>query len=51
VDKEEKRVTFRVIGPLSKLYNIIIYIHSSASYTKEFKDLVERIIPLNNRIR
>ena len=50
-DKEEKRATFRVIGPLGKLYNIIIHIRSSASCTKEFKNLAGRIIPLNNCIR
>jgi len=50
-DKKEKRATFWVIGPLSKLYNIIIHICSSAGHTKEFKDLIERIIPLNNRTR
>ena len=51
VDKKEKRATFRVIGPLNKLYNIIIYIRSSAGCIKEFKDLAERMIPLNNYIR
>jgi len=50
-DKEEKWATFWVIGPLGKLYNIIIYIRSSAGRIKEFKDLAERIIPLDNRIR
>jgi len=50
-DKKEKQATFRVIGPLGKLYNIIIYIRSSAGRTKEFKDLAERMILLNNCIR
>jgi len=39
------------MGPLRKLYNIIIYIYSSANYIKEFKTLAGRIIPLNNRTR
>ena len=39
------------MGPLKKLYNIIIYIYSSTNYIKEFKTLVERIISLNNRTK
>jgi len=50
-DKEEKRATFWVMGPLGKLYNIIIHIRSSVGCMKEFKDLAERIIPLDNRMR
>ena len=50
-DIAEKQATFRAIGPLGKLYNNIIYIRSSASRTKEFKDLADRIIPLNNHTR
>ena len=50
-DEEEKRATFRVMGPLGKLYNIVVHIRNSADRTKEFKNLAERIIPLNNRIR
>jgi len=47
----KQRAAFRAIGPLRKLYNIIIYIRNSASRIREFKDLVGRIIPLNNRTR
>ena len=50
-DKEEKWATFWVIGPLSKLHNIVVYIRSSAIHIKEFKDLAERIIPLDNYTR
>jgi len=39
------------MGPLKKLYNIIIYIYSSANHIKEFKTLIGRIISLNNWIR
>ena len=42
---------FRNIELLRKLYNIIIYIRSSVGYIKEFKDLIKRIILLNNRIK
>ena len=47
----KQRAAFRVIGPLGKLYNIIIYIRNLASYIREFKDLAGRIILLNNRMR
>ena len=49
--EEEKRVTFRVMGPLGKLHNIIVHIRSSANHTKEFKALAGRLIPLDNRTR
>ena len=39
------------MGPLRKLYNIIIHIRSSANYIKEFKALVRRLILLNNQTR
>jgi hypothetical protein len=39
------------MGQLRKFYNIIVHIRRSASRTKEFKDLVKRIIPLDNRTR
>jgi hypothetical protein len=44
----KQRAAFWAMGPLGKLYNIIIYICNSASRIREFKDLVGRIIPLNN---
>jgi hypothetical protein len=50
-DEEQKRATFRVMGPLGKLHNIIVHIRSSAGRTKEFKHLAERMIPLDNRTR
>jgi hypothetical protein len=50
-DKEEKQVVFRLLGPLSKLHNIIVYIRGSTSHITEFLDLAERMIPLDNRTR
>lgn len=50
-NEEEKRVTFRVMGPLGKLHNIIVHIRNSANHTKEFKALAGRLIPLDNRTR
>ena len=42
---------FRTMGQLKKLHNIIVHICRSADRTKEFKNLAERIIPLDNRTR
>jgi hypothetical protein len=50
-DKEESRVVFQLLGPLSQLYNIIVHIHGSSSRIKEFVELVGRMIPLNNCTR
>ena len=47
----DKTANIQTIGLLEKLYNIIIYICSSAGHTKEFKDLTERMIPLDNCTR
>jgi hypothetical protein len=50
-DEEKKRATFRIIGLFGKLHNIIVYIRSSANRTKEFENLIGRMIPLNNRTK
>ena len=50
-DKEEVKRKFRLLGPLSKLHNIIVNIRGSAIRTVEFLELAERMIPLDNRIR
>ena len=47
-EKKEKQDTFWHIGILSKLYNVIIYIHSLAVCTKLFKSYIGRKIPLDN---
>ena len=47
----DQTANFRTMGPLGKLYNIVIHIRGSAGHTKEFKDLTGRMIPLNNRRR
>jgi hAT family C-terminal dimerisation region len=58
-DKEEekaqankaKQASFRTIGPLGKLHNIVVHIRSSGSRTQQFKGLAGRTIPLDNRTR
>jgi len=50
-DKKVRRARFRLLGSLGQEHNIIAYVHRSSACTKIFKELVERIIPINNRIR
>ncbi len=42
---------FRLLGPLGKLYNIIVDIRSSGNRTAEFLALATRMVPLDNRTR
>ena len=51
VDNLQRQAKFHIMGPLGKLYNIIIYIYGLAGHIKEFKDLAGRLILLNNHIR
>lgn len=48
-DEEERRVKFRLIGPLGQLHNIIVHIRGSTSRINEFLELAGRMIPLDNR--
>jgi hypothetical protein len=50
-DDTGKQDTFRIMGPLGKLHNIVVHIRQSAGRTKEFKDLAGRMVPLDNRTR
>jgi hypothetical protein len=45
------RIQFRLMGPLGQVHNIVVYIRGSASRTEEFRELVGRIIPMDNRTR
>ena len=51
IDEEARRIKFRLLGPLGKGYNIVVYIYRSSSRIVEFKELVGRMIPMDNRIR
>ena len=42
---------FRLIGPLGKLHNIVICVRSSSQRTKEFRDIIGQMVPLDNRTR
>jgi hypothetical protein len=50
-DIEGVKRKFRLLSPLSKLYNIIVDICSSANRTVEFLALATRMVPLDNRTR
>jgi hypothetical protein len=51
IDKEAKKAKFRLLGPFSKAYNIIVYIHSLDSCTDYFKNLAGRMILIDNHTR
>ena len=49
--KETTRQSFRILGPLGKLHNIVVHIRGSAGRTSEFVSMAKRKIPLDNRTR
>jgi hypothetical protein len=50
-DKKARRARFRLLGPLGQGHNIVAYIRRLPACTKVFKELAERMIPIDNRIR
>jgi hypothetical protein len=50
-NEEVKKAKFRLLRPLNKAYNIIVYIHSSSSRITYFRQLTSRIILINNHTR
>jgi len=50
-NEEAKKVKFRLLGPLGKAYNIVVYIRGLGSRAAYFRKLVGRIILIDNRIR
>jgi hypothetical protein len=50
-NEEAKKVKFRLLGPLSKAHNIVVYIRGSSNCAAYFRKLARRIIPIDNRIR
>jgi hypothetical protein len=49
---DEARITkFRLLGPLGQGHNIVAYIRGSPARTKVFRELVGRMIPMDNRTR
>ena len=50
-DEEVKKVKFRLLGPLSKVYNIVVYIRGLGGCAEHFRKLAGRMIPIDNYIR
>ena len=50
-DEEERKVKFRLIGPLSKVHNVVVYIRGLTTRITEFLKLIGREILLNNYTR
>ena len=51
INKEVKKAKFKLLRPLSKAYNIVVYIRSLSSYADHFRKLARRIILIDNCIR
>jgi len=50
-DKEVKRARFRLLGPLGKGHNIVVYISRSPARTEVFRKLIGRLILIDNSTR
>ena len=50
-ERKKKKQTFRAMGVLGKLHNIAVYSRASAGCTAKFKQIVRRMIPLDNCTR
>ena len=50
-DEEARRARFRLLGPLGKGHNIIVYIGGSPARIDIFRKLAGRLIPIDNRTR
>jgi BED zinc finger len=48
---QDQQQQFRLLGPLGKLHNIVVYIRKSPQRTKSFRDIAGRMVPLDNRTR
>ena len=51
IDKEARRAWFKLLGPLSKGHNIMVYISKSFTCTNVFKKLTGRLILIDNCTR
>jgi hypothetical protein len=51
IDEEAKKAKFRLLGPLGKAHNIVVYIYSSGGRVEQFRKLAGRMIPMDNRTR
>ena len=51
INKEVKKAKFKLLRPLNKAYNIVVYIRSLSGYINYFRKLARRIILIDNCIR
>jgi hypothetical protein len=51
IDEEAKKARFRLLGPLSKAHNIVVYIRSLGGRADHFRKLAGRMILMDNRTR
>jgi len=50
-DKKVKKAKFRLLGPLSKVHNIVVYIRGLGGHVEYFRKLVGRMILIDNHTR
>ena len=50
-NKNIKKQQFRLLESLSQKHNIVVHIRGSSARTARFKELAERMIPINNRTK
>ena len=48
---EARKARFKLLGPLSKAHNIVVYIRGSLGRIARFRALARRIIPIDNCTR
>jgi hypothetical protein len=51
LNEEARKLKFRLLGPLGQGHNIVVHICGLASQLEEFRKLVGRMIPMDNRTR
>ncbi len=50
-DEKIRRARFRLLGPFSKEYNIVVYIGGLSARTDVFRKFAGRLILIDNRTR
>jgi hypothetical protein len=51
IDDEARKIQFRLLRPLGKAYNIIVYIYKSLNKIIKFKELIGKMVLMDNRTR
>jgi hypothetical protein len=51
IDKEARKIKFRLLGPLGQAHNIIVHIRGSPGQIEEFIMYAKRMVPMDNRTR